>query len=153
MKAWRITSRKYAQSAFTGEGAARHPGRWNRREGIPVIYLTCSLAVGILEILVHLSDRSYLSAYLAIPVEIPDDFIERLLKLPRDWQQLPEPYPESTQALGTTWAQSQRSLALQVPSAVVPSEYNLVLNPKHPDIHQLTTGNGEPLVLDPRLLK
>jgi RES domain-containing protein len=151
VKAWRIASRTYASSAFTGEGAARYPGRWNR-SGVPVVYLATSLAVGILEILVHVTDRRYLKAYVAMPVEIPDVLIERLEVLPEDWQQLPEPYPESTQNLGTLWAKSLRSLALQVPSAIVPSEFNLVLNPKHPDFSSIKIGKPEPLVIDPRLL-
>jgi RES domain-containing protein len=152
VKAWRIASRKYAATAFTGEGAARYPGRWNK-SGVPVIYLATSMAVGILEILVHVTDRSYLNAYVAIPVSIPDAFIEKLEPLPEDWQQLPEPYPESTQDAGTVWATSLRSLALQVPSAIVPSEFNLVLNPKHPDMPKVKIGEPVPLVIDPRLLK
>lgn len=152
MKAWRIASKKYATTAFTGEGAARYPGRWNRA-GIPVVYLAGSLAVGMLEILVHVTDRRYLNAYVAIPVELPDTLIERLETLPKDWQQLPEPYPESTQTLGTMWATSLRSLALQVPSAIVPSEFNLVLNPRHPDITKMKIGKAEPLSIDPRLLR
>jgi RES domain-containing protein len=152
MKVWRIASRKYAASAFSGEGAARYPGRWNSA-GVPVVYLACSISVGILEILVHVADRSYLNAYVAIPVMIPESFIEKLEPLPKDWQQLPEPYPESTQRAGTSWATSLRSLALQVPSAIVPSEFNLVLNPKHPDFSTIEIGKSEPLVIDPRLLK
>lgn len=152
MKAWRIASRKYAATAFSGEGAARYPGRWNS-SGVPVIYLATSMAVGILEILVHVTDRSYLNAYVAIPVIVPDTSVEKLEPLPKDWQQLPEPYPESTQRVGTEWAMSLRTLALQVPSAIVPSEFNLVLNPKHPDMSKIKIGEPQPLVIDPRLLK
>jgi RES domain-containing protein len=152
MRAWRIASRKYAATAFTGEGAARYPGRWNR-VGVPVVYLTSNLAVGILEILVHVTDRSYLKAYVSIPVTIPDALIKRLEPLPNDWQQLPEPYPESTQEAGVLWAMSLRSLALEVPSAIVPSECNLVLNPRHRDMSRVTIGKPEPLVIDPRLLR
>jgi RES domain-containing protein len=152
MKVWRIASRKYVATAFSGEGAARYPGRWNS-VGVPVVYLACSIAVGILEILVHVADRSYLNAYVAIPVTVPDTLIEKLERLPKDWQQLPEPYPESTRRVGTLWATSLRSLVLQVPSAIVPSEFNLVLNPKHPDFSKIDIGKPEPLVIDPRLLK
>ena len=151
MNAWRIASRKYLSTALSGEGAARYPGRWNSA-GVPVVYLTTSLAVGILEILVHVSDRRYLSAYVSIPITVPDSLIEVLEGLPEDWQQLPEPYPESTQRLGTLWAQSQRSLALMVPSAIVATEHNLVVNPRHPDMSQLEMGEPQDLVIDPRLL-
>lgn len=90
MRAWRITSRKYAHAAFTGEGAARNPGRWNRLS-VPVVYLAGSLSVGILEILVYVNDRALLSAFVSFEVELPDSLIETVDSLPADWQQLPEP--------------------------------------------------------------
>lgn len=152
MRAWRITSRRYAHAAFTGEGAARSPGRWNQ-SGVPVVYLAGSLATGILEILVHVNERSYLAAFVAIEVEVPDAHIETLQHLPPDWQQLPEPYPASTQQLGSEWVQSLRSLALKVPSAVVPAEFNLLLNPRHPAMSELKVGEPQDLWLDPRLLR
>lgn len=151
MRAWRITSRKYAHAAFTGEGAARSPGRWNS-SGVPVVYVAGSMSTGILEILVHLNDRAYLAAFIAFEIEVPDRHIETLQDLPPDWQQLPEPYPTSTQKLGSEWAQSFRSLALKVPSAVVPSEFNLLLNPRHPAMSEVQFGEPQDLWLDPRLL-
>jgi RES domain-containing protein len=66
---------------------------------------------------------------------------------------MPEPYPESTQKLGSEWALSLRSLALRVPSAVVPSEFNLLLNPRHPAMPEVRVGQPQPLFLDPRLLR
>lgn len=152
MRAWRIASRSYAHTAFTGEGAAKSPGRWNRL-GVPVVYLAEHLSTGILEVLVHVDDRAHLAAFVAIEVEIPDPHIEELSELPPDWRQLPEPYPESTQRLGSEWALSLRSLALRVPSAVVPSEFNLLLNPRHPAMSEVRVGQPQPLFLDPRLLR
>lgn len=152
MRAWRIASRSYAHTAFTGEGAARSPGRWNRL-GVPVVYLAEHLSTGILEVLVHVDDRAHLAAFVAIEVEIPDPHVEELSELPPDWRQLPEPYPESTQRLGSEWALSLRSLALRVPSAVVPSEFNLLLNPRHPAMSEVRVGQPQPLFLDPRLLR
>jgi RES domain-containing protein len=152
VRAWRIASRSYAHTAFTGEGAAKSPGRWNRL-GVPVVYLAEHLSTGILEVLVHVDDRAHLTAFAAIEVEIPDPHVEELSELPPDWRQLPEPYPESTQALGLEWALSLRSLALRVPSAVVPSEFNLLLNPRHPAMREVRTGEPQPLFLDPRLLR
>lgn len=152
MRAWRIASRSYAHTAFTGEGAAKSPGRWNRL-GVPVVYLAEHLSTGILEVLVHVDDRAHLAAFVAIEVEIPDPHVEELSELPPDWRQLPEPYPESTQRLGSEWALSLRSLALRVPSAVVPSEFNLLLNPRHPAMSEVRVGQPQPLFLDPRLLR
>lgn len=152
MRAWRIASRSYAHAAFTGEGAAKSPGRWNRL-GVPVVYLAEHLSTGILEVLVHVDDRAHLAAFVAIEVEIPEAHVDTLGELPPDWRQLPEPYPESTQRLGSEWALSLRSLALRVPSAVVPSEFNLLLNPRHPAMSEVRVGQPQPLFLDPRLLR
>jgi len=152
VKAWRIASRKYAHAAFSGEGAARNPGRWNR-QGVPVVYLAEHLSAGILEVLVHLDDRAQLAAFVAIEVEIPGAHLETLTDLPPDWQQLPEPYPESTQRLGSEWALGLRSVALRVPSAMVPKEFNLLFNPRHPAMSEVRIGEPEPLFLDPRLLR
>jgi len=118
-----------------------------------MVYLAERLSTGILEVLVHLNDRALLAAFVALEVEIPDPHVEELTNLPPDWQQLPEPYPESTQRLGSEWALSLRSLALRVPSAVVPSEFNLLLNPRHPAMREVQIGKPQPLFLDPRLLR
>jgi RES domain-containing protein len=37
-----------------------------------------------------------------------------------------------TRALGDTWLEERRSVVLRVPSAIVPSEWNALLNPLHP---------------------
>jgi RES domain-containing protein len=116
------------------------------------VYLAGSIATGILEILVHVNKQAYLAAFVSIEIEVPDGHIETLQQLPPDWQQLPEPYPASTQRLGSEWARSLRSLALKVPSAVVPSEFNLLLNPRHPAISLVRFGEVQDLWLDPRLL-
>jgi hypothetical protein len=39
-----------------------------------------------------------------------------------------------------------------VPSAIVPTEWNCILNPGHPDCQQLVWGIQEPITLDDRLL-
>lgn len=152
MRAWRIALRSYAHAAFTGEGAAKSPGRWNR-VGVPAVYLAEHLSTGILEVLVHVDDRAHLAAFVAIEVEIPDSHVEEPLELPPDWRQLPEPYLESTQRLGSEWALSLRFLALRVPSAVVVGEFNLLLNPRHPAMSEVRIGEPQPLFLDPRLLR
>jgi RES domain-containing protein len=37
------------------------------------------------------------------------------------------------QRLGSEWITSQESLVLKVPSAVVPYEYNFIINTEHPE--------------------
>jgi len=59
--------------------------------------------------------------------------------LPSDWQH--RPHPASTQEIGKMWLLQQKTPILAVPSArlpisVYPSEYNLLLNPLHPDLRK-----------------
>ena len=55
--------------------------------------------------------------------------------------------------MGTHWAQQLRGAILQVPSVIIPQEYNLILNPSHKDFRRLAIGPAEPFAFDPRLWK
>ena len=69
--------------------------------------------------------------------------------LPPAWRR--DPAPQSVKNLGDRWVRTARSLVLQVPSAVVPSESNYLINPSHPDFGQIEiTGPIDPQI-DPRL--
>ncbi len=41
-RVWRLVTARYAETAFSGEGARRYGGRWNPK-GVPVIYTAGSL--------------------------------------------------------------------------------------------------------------
>ncbi len=91
-----------------------------------------------------------------IPVTIPDALTDgghvevlRPDDLPADWQAWPS--PASTQTLGADWFDARRSVALVVPSAVVPHERNVLLNPTHPRFGELEIGDAQPFPVDPRL--
>ncbi len=58
--------------------------------------------------------------------------------LPVDWA-VPAISPV-TQAIGDQWLSDRESVVLQVPSVVVPQEYNYILNPEHPDFEALAVG-------------
>jgi RES domain-containing protein len=148
--AWRIVHRKFAKIAFSGEGARLLGGRWNS-PGRPVIYTAQSQALAALEILVHLDSEKLLRHYLAIPVTIPPHLIERLSPhfLPKNWRAYPA--PRSTHAIGDAWLASANSPVLQVPSVVIPSESNFLLNPAHPHFFKLRIGKPVPFLFDPRL--
>jgi len=72
-------------------------------------------------------------------------------RLPRSWRTA-QGVP-LTQALGDEWLASGRTLALAVPSSIVPEEKNYVLNPTHPAFAKLAVGTAAPFVLDPRLTR
>ncbi len=150
--AWRIVSRAYADEAFSGEGGRLYGGRWNS-EGVRATYLAGSLALAALEQLVHLSRAELLAGqFMRFRVEI---LAEHVLEL--DPEALPEGWrgaPATTRALGDAWAEAQDSVALRVPSAVVPEEANYLVNPTHPQSAEALTVHGSELfVFDERLLK
>jgi RES domain-containing protein len=134
---WRLVKEKHADSAFSGEGARQGGGRFNS-PGRPVVYTSESLALAELEILVHLPTSRLLASYVAFRAHLPDEAIETLDRaaLPSKWRE--SPVPRSVQAVGDAWLQSGSSLALRVPSAVVPAEDNVLINPEHPRFEEMT---------------
>ena len=150
LTAWRIVQRKFAKAAFDGEGARLFGGRWNS-PGFAIVYTAQSQSLAALELLVHLDSEAILQNYLVIPVTIPQHFILELdkSKLPDGWAA----YPASieTQHFGDTWVTERKSPVLQVPSAVIPSESNFLLNPAHPNFPDLIIGNPTEFTIDPRL--
>ena len=146
---WRMTTAKHADTAFTGEGARLYGGRWNP-EGIPMVYTAATQSLAILELLVQ--DGRMLARYVMIPVTIPArlkiEHIE-LKDLPDGWR---EPAArEHLRGIGADWVKSGSSAVLAVPSAVVPSEINYLLNPHHPAISKLKIGGAQEFITDLRL--
>lgn len=149
MRAWRLC--KKAHAAFDGEGARMAGGRWNLR-GTAVVYLSQTLSLAALELLVHADPALLPNDLVAIPADIPDTLrIESLAErdLPRDWRRYPA--PEALAERGTEWVRAARSAVLSVPSALVPTERNFLLNPAHPDFRKIRSGTPERFALDARL--
>ncbi|MEO0333752.1 MAG: RES family NAD+ phosphorylase, partial [Bacteroidota bacterium] len=71
--------------------------------------------------------------------------------LPKDWNVFP--HPSSTQRIGDDFVREQASCVLQVPSAVVKGDYNLLINPIHPDFSQIRVLGWEDFPFDKRLFK
>ena len=148
-RVWRLVTARFAETAFSGEGARRYGGRWNRK-GVPVIYTAGNLSLAMLETLVQ--DQPLRARYVAIPAEVPPGLhIERvdIDRLPADWR---DPAAlETLRTIGSEWAVGC-SAVLAVPSAVVPTETNYLLNPRHPDFGPIVIGEPEELVTDLRLI-
>lgn len=150
--AWRIVHQNHISGAFSGEGARLGGGRWNS-EGFAVVYAAESLSLALFEIIVHLEFKAALKLYKAIPVNYPETIVEILdpSTLPEGWN-TPHPHP-STLLTGNHWIRQGSSAILQVPSAIVPIESNLLINPVHPDFQALEIGDPIDLPLDPRVLE
>ncbi|HEY0592711.1 MAG TPA: RES domain-containing protein [Thermoanaerobaculia bacterium] len=150
-RVWRIVKRSRAAGAFDGEGARRTGGRWNS-PGTRVVYTAEHASLAALELLAHLQRSSVLLSYALIPCDIPEDAIERLdgKELPRTWRS--SPAPADLQRLGDAWAASMRSAALEVPSAIIDVESNVLLNPSHADFARVEIGEPIAFAYDLRLV-
>ncbi len=147
--AYRLFKTKYATSALTGEGAERFGGRWNPR-GYRCVYTSETLALATLELLVHLEGvpppkLSYIKLTL-LPAEIET---LALAKLPSTWATPAQ--LALTQSIGKQWLAAQRTLALRVPSAIIPGEHNLLINPLHPKFAKLGVSTAQKFSIDQRL--
>ena len=150
MRAFRIVKKKHVLTAFTGEGARAYGGRWNH-PGIPMVYAAHTRALAALESLAHFGGAERRLAFVTFEIEIPDRLAIHVepAALPRGWRN-EEPSP-STQGLGSEWQQSGRSVALVVPSVLVPQEFCVLLNPEHPDTDKILVSYPEPFAFDARL--
>lgn len=151
IRAWRIVKTRYSADAFSGDGARLYGGRWNS-PGIAMVYTAGSKSLATLELLVHLDNTSVLPSFSNCPIDFDDSLVESIdpAMLPRDWRQSPPPI--SLQAVGNNWIARGSSVVLRVPSAVIESEYNYLLNPAHSDFKKLAIGKMEVFKLDPRLI-
>lgn len=75
LRAFHLHKARYADQAFSGQGARLAGGRWNR-PGTPMVYCAESLALATLEILVNLEDRRLLAGYAYASVEFAERLVE-----------------------------------------------------------------------------
>ena len=149
--AWRLAKTRYADAAFDGEGARVHGGRWNS-VGVRVAYASESVALAVLEILAGTGKTSLLSSYSLMSARFSASAVEVLAagELPGNWRNYPP--PPDTQRIGDRWIAECRSLVLRVPSAIIETESNFLLNPLHPAFTSIERSAPMPFDFDPRLV-
>lgn len=148
MQVYRLANKKYIKD-LSGTGAALYGGRWNKK-GTPVLYTSENEALALLEFIVNTPPMIIPDPDLLV-IEIPDDAIEPInrYELPNNWKAYPAPY--ALAAMGEKWIKSGESLALKVPSCIVPRQFNYLLNPRHPKASAIKIINQRPFEFDPRL--
>jgi RES domain-containing protein len=148
--AYRIARARYAADAFSGEGARLYGGRWNS-PGIRMVYTSGSISLCTLEMLVHLGETRVLSGYVLFRVHLDNSVIATADRpvLPANWRDYPA--PGALAAIGDRWVRSGESVALKVPSAVIESESNFLLNPGHPAFQAVEIEGPFPHDFDARL--
>ena len=144
-RVFRVCRARFAR--LDGEGARRAGGRWNS-PGTRVVYMAESIALAVLENLVHMSRVDFPTGYVVVGAAIPEHLpIITEDELAGMFGNLDSP------RLGDLWIESNASAILAVHSVVVPSERNFLLNPRHPRFGDIVVEIPVPFQFDERLFK
>lgn len=151
MIVYRLSKSKFATD-LSGRGAELVGGRWNSK-GVPVIYTGESRALATTEIAVHVSLANLPIDYCIVSIDIPDNYImaPEMKDLPANWNELP--HKIESQRYGDQFIFNSNFLVLKVPSAVVPGDFNYIINPRHKDIGLVKIIDISPYSFDKRLFK
>jgi len=132
MIVYRLSHAKYA-SVLNSSGVAN---RWNQAFQF-VIYCSENISLCALELLAHTNGIRPAGEFKIMEIEIKDQSNLKLVntkELPENWHQL-QSYA-LTQHIGSEWYESKSSLLMKIPSAIIQSEFNYVINTQHPDFHK-----------------
>ena len=152
---WRIAAdtASYAADDLSGSGAKATGGRWNRVDHA-VLYGSATRALACLETIVHLNAGGLpLNRYL-VELRVPAPVWsaarrETPASLPVGWDA--EPASLTSIDFGTAWISGRSSALLILPSVIVPEEFNVLINPAHPDAGGITCRKIRRWLYDPRL--
>lgn len=150
MYLYRVVRNKYLYD-LSGTGSKLFGGRWNS-PGIPAIYTSASKSLAVLESLTNTPPAILQNDFSILILEItgkvlPDEFHEK--DLPKNWKTYPAPV--NLAKLGDKWLLARKRLLLKVPSVVIPSEFNFIINPLHSDMKKIKITAAEKLELDARV--
>jgi len=154
-RVWRIAkhTERYHATDLTGGGARLTGGRWNSK-GKALVYASASIALATLETLAHLGDSIAIRNAFLVRINVPAAVwsgheIAEAHGLDPTW--LAEPPGSTSIRLGDEWLASARSALLLVPSVIVPEEYNVLINPAHPEAVLISAVVSRQFIYDPRL--
>lgn len=153
MIVYRIEREKYLETTLSGIGASLTKGfRWNSLN-TRLVYTSESRSLATLEVTVHLdlsedlpTDRHY------VEIEIPEDLTILEVNaedLPDGWDAKPPVIV--TQTIGDDFVAENQAAILKVPSAIVPGEYNYLINPGHEDAGRIKVKGRVRMGFDGRL--
>jgi RES domain-containing protein len=150
MHAFRICDDRYA--VLDGTGAALNGGRWNSR-GNAVIYAAECYSLSLLETLVHAGFRKVPGGRHYARILIPDSVtVESLDPLSNPGWDAEDNIV--SRAFGDLWLREKRSVVLRVPSAATKGpEWNILINPTHPQFSLITADPAQAVYWDTRLLR
>lgn len=147
---YRITKKEH--TALDGKGGLFGSGRWHKK-GNPVIYASEHASLAAWEKIVHVSDFENIpNDLLLVKIEIPDRIEIQTIPqtvLVNGWDSYP--FAGETVDYGTSFLRTNEHLALKVPSAIISDEFNIIINPLHPDIRDCKVISTIPFIFDKRV--
>jgi RES domain-containing protein len=150
MEVFRIVHSKWANS-LTASGYA---ARWNST-GLFVIYTAENCSLACLENLVHRNGFGNDADYSLLTISVPNSVQTLEINpkdLPKGWNNASENGHLNCRGIGDSWIRNQKSAILFVPSAIIPKERNVLINPNHPDFKKIKFIKQE-FAFDKRLTK
>jgi RES domain-containing protein len=150
MIVFRIADRKYKDD-LSGTGAKLIGGRWNS-PGLPALYTSEHASLAALEIIVHVNKPEKFKNLFLMALELPESAETAVIdeqKLKKNWRN----EFDYTRFIGNSFLKEANSLLLSVPSALLPFENNLIINPMHADFKNIKITYSKPVDFDNRFLK
>ena len=147
---YRLAKEAYVDD-LSGTGARLYGGRWNSK-GRATVYMASSQALALLEVLVHLPAVIEPKDYFLASIEVPDTSIMQvnIKDMPVNWNAM-QP-PTILKKIGDDFISENKYLLLKVPSAIVPEEFNYLLNVHHPEMKNVRVISKELFSFDKRLI-
>ena len=135
---------------LNGEGAKQRGGRWNS-VGLPVVYTSTTISLSLLELLIYNASYEELRNNYLAKIEIPDILTAgmALISVKQNWLK----DIDYSRYIGDSFLTAKKSLLLKVPSAIIPDEYNVLINPLHKDIRKVKIIKTSAFQFDSRLFK
>jgi len=150
IRVYRIVRKPYAKTPLDGEGPYRFGGRWSS-PGTRIAYTAEHLSLAMIEYFVHIEASDPPKDLVIVAADIPEDVSRVVLtprKLPPNWRRAPA--PPGLAVIGDAFAVERKSAVLVIPSALVPSESNWLINPLHPEFPRIRVHPAEPFDYDAR---
>jgi len=139
---------RHDRTSLDGVGGLHADGRWHRL-GSRIVYTAATVSLALVEVRVHLEMAP--QGWVSLEIDLPDSLIQLL-----DLSSLPPGWSTdrvTTQSVGEAWLRNRQWAAFAVPSVIVPSEVNYLLNPLHPDSSRIKVRSVTPVPFDPRLFR
>jgi RES domain-containing protein len=147
MLVYRITPKIFSTSLYA-PGVA---GRWNGA-GRRVLYAAESIPLAFMENMIRRKGLGFNKEYGIMIIEIPDTLTITEVDtktLAPGWRDFVD--YSICQAVGNDWYDKSVSPVLKVPSAVLTTNFNYVINTLHPDFKQIKLIDVSDLVPDDRI--